>query len=116
VKFGAARKFDAAGKKSSGTRVSNGVLDSTADLVDDIDRMNDAIHRHCDMRPAHNVRLDRSNICDLAFLYRDEPRTFRAGLLDDPKMHSASSVRAELILSVVLDLLVAGFSTYLVLG
>jgi hypothetical protein len=31
-------------------------------------------------------------------------------------MHPASSVRAELILSVVLVLLVAGFSTYLVLG
>jgi hypothetical protein len=31
-------------------------------------------------------------------------------------MHSASSVRAELILSVVLVLLVAGFSTYLVFG
>ncbi|MGI8569080.1 MAG: YidH family protein [Methylocella sp.] len=37
-------------------------------------------------------------------------------LLDDPEMHSASSVRVELILSVALVLLVAVFSSYLVLG
>jgi hypothetical protein len=44
-------------------------------------------------------------------------RFVRTGrLLDDPEMHSASSVRAELILSVVLVLFVAGLSTYLVLG
>ena len=37
-------------------------------------------------------------------------------LLDDQEMHSAGSVRSELILSAVLALLVAGFSTFLVLG
>jgi hypothetical protein len=37
-------------------------------------------------------------------------------LLDDPELHSASSVRAGLILSVALVLFVAGLSTYLVLG
>jgi len=37
-------------------------------------------------------------------------------LLDDSEMHPATSVRAELILSAVLVLLVAGFSAYLVLG
>jgi putative membrane protein len=36
--------------------------------------------------------------------------------LDDPEMHVASSVRAELILSTALALIVAGFSTFLVLG
>jgi hypothetical protein len=44
-------------------------------------------------------------------------RFVRTGrLLDDQDMHSAGSVRAELILSAVLALLVAGFSTFLVLG
>jgi putative membrane protein len=44
-------------------------------------------------------------------------RFVRTGrLLDDPEMHSASSVSAELILSAVLVLLVTGFSTYLVLS
>ena len=43
-------------------------------------------------------------------------RFVRTGrLLDEPEMHSASSVRAELTLSVVLVLLLAGLSTYLVL-
>jgi putative membrane protein len=37
-------------------------------------------------------------------------------LLDDPETHSASSVRAELILSAALVLVVTGYSTYLVLG
>ena len=41
-------------------------------------------------------------------------RTVR--LLDDKEMHSAGSVRAELIFSAVLALIVAGFTTYLVLG
>ena len=72
MKFGAARQLDSAGKKPLGTRVGNGVLDSTADLVDDIDRMNAAVHGHCDMRPADDVRLDGSNIGDLAFLNRDK--------------------------------------------
>jgi putative membrane protein len=36
--------------------------------------------------------------------------------LDDPEMHAAGSVRAELILSTALALFVAGFSTFLVLG
>jgi len=53
----------------------------------------------------------------LALIVAATARFVRTGrLLDDPEMHSASSVRAELILSVVLVLLVAGFSTYLVLG
>jgi inner membrane protein YidH len=53
----------------------------------------------------------------LALIVVATARFVRTGrLLDDPKMHSAGSVRAELILSVVLVLLVAGFSTYLVLG
>jgi putative membrane protein len=43
-------------------------------------------------------------------------RFVRTGrLLEDPETHSASSLRAELILSLVLVLLVAGVSTYLVL-
>jgi hypothetical protein len=43
-------------------------------------------------------------------------RFVRTGrLLDDQKTHSAGSVRAELILSAVLALLVAGFSAVLVL-
>ena len=37
-------------------------------------------------------------------------------LLDDEKLHSIASVRAELILSSVLALLVAAFGVYLVLG
>jgi len=36
--------------------------------------------------------------------------------LDDPKMHSAGSIRAELFLSTALAVIVAGFSTFLVLG
>ena len=44
-------------------------------------------------------------------------RFVRTGrLLDDQEMHSAGSVREELMLSAVLTLLVAGFSTFLVLG
>jgi putative membrane protein len=44
-------------------------------------------------------------------------RFIRTGrLLDDEKVHSADSVRAELILSSALALIVAGFSAYLVLG
>jgi putative membrane protein len=53
----------------------------------------------------------------LALIVVATARFVRTGrLLDDPELHSASGVRAELILSVVLVLLVAGFSTYLVLG
>jgi len=37
-------------------------------------------------------------------------------LLDDEQMHSAAGVRAEVILSAALALIVAGFSAYLVLG
>jgi hypothetical protein len=36
--------------------------------------------------------------------------------LDDPEMHAAGSVRAELILSTALALIIAGFSAFLVLG
>jgi putative membrane protein len=44
-------------------------------------------------------------------------RFVRTGkLLDDEETHSAGGVRAELILSAVVALLVAGFSTYLALG
>jgi putative membrane protein len=44
-------------------------------------------------------------------------RFVRTGrMLDDQREHAASSVRTELIFSAVLALLVAGFSTYLVLG
>ena len=37
-------------------------------------------------------------------------------LLEDPDMHSAKSVRAELILSAVLVLMVASYTGYLALG
>jgi putative membrane protein len=44
-------------------------------------------------------------------------RFVRTGrLLDDQEIHSAGSVRTELLLSAVLALIVAGFSTFLVLG
>jgi uncharacterized membrane protein YidH (DUF202 family) len=36
-------------------------------------------------------------------------------LLDDQEMHAAATVRAELIVSIVLALIVAGFSAYVVL-
>jgi putative membrane protein len=53
----------------------------------------------------------------LALIVAATARFVRIGrLLDDPETHSADSVRAELILSVVLVLLVAGISAYLVLG
>jgi putative membrane protein len=44
-------------------------------------------------------------------------RFVRTGqLLDDQEIHSAGGVRAELLLSAALALIVAGFSTYLALG
>jgi putative membrane protein len=44
-------------------------------------------------------------------------RFVRTGqLLDDPETHSAGGVRAELLLSAALAVIVAGFSTYLALG
>jgi len=44
-------------------------------------------------------------------------RFMRTGrMIDDQEVHSASSVRAELILSAALALIVAALSTYLVLG
>ena len=44
-------------------------------------------------------------------------RFVRTGrLLDDEEMHAAAGVRAELISSAALALIVAAFSTYLVLG
>ena len=44
-------------------------------------------------------------------------RFVRTGqLLDDQETHSAGGVRAELLLSAALALIVAGFSTYLALG
>lgn len=39
-----------------------------------------------------------------------------ARLLNDPEMHAAGGVRAEVILSAALAVIVAGFSAYLVLG
>ena len=53
----------------------------------------------------------------LALVVAAGVRFVRTGrLLDDQATHSASRVRAELILSAMLALLVAGFSTFLVLG
>jgi hypothetical protein len=53
----------------------------------------------------------------LALVVVAAARFVRTGrLLDDQEMHSAGSVRSELILSAVLALLVAGFGTFLVLG
>jgi putative membrane protein len=53
----------------------------------------------------------------LALIVAATTRFVRTGrLLNDPETHSASSVRAEMILSVMLVLLVAGLSTFLVLG
>lgn len=37
-------------------------------------------------------------------------------LLDDQEIHSAAGVRAEVILSVILALIVAGYSAYVALG
>jgi putative membrane protein len=53
----------------------------------------------------------------LALVVIAAARFVRTGrLLDDQEMHSADSVRAELILSATLVLIVAGFGTLLVLG
>ncbi|MGC2220909.1 MAG: DUF202 domain-containing protein [Methylocella sp.] len=53
----------------------------------------------------------------LALIVAATARFVRTGrLLDDPETHSAGSVRAERILSVMLVLFVAGLSAYLVLG
>jgi putative membrane protein len=71
---------------------------------------------------AHRLRLDRlseplGRYGGLALIVAATTRFVRTGrLLDDHEIHSASSVRAELILSVVLVLLVTGFSAFLVLG
>jgi putative membrane protein len=52
----------------------------------------------------------------LALILVATVRFVRTGrLLDDPETHSASGIRAEVILSAVLVLLVAGFSAYLAL-
>jgi putative membrane protein len=78
---------------------------------------------------AHQLRLDKVSgpvgryggpaliILGLALVVVATARFVHTGrLLDDPAMHSASSVRIELILAVALVLLVAGFCAYLVLG
>lgn len=53
----------------------------------------------------------------LALIVVAAARFVRTGRrLDDREVHSAGSVRAELLLSAVLALLVAGFSAFLVLG
>src|SRR6516165_10112789 len=51
----------------------------------------------------------------LALIVVSAARFVRTGrLIDDQETHSAGSVRAELLLSATLALIVAGFSTYLV--
>ncbi len=78
---------------------------------------------------AHWLRLDKLSgplgryggpaliFLGLALVVVATARFIRTGrLLDDPAMHSASSVRAELALAVLLVLLVAGLSAYLILG
>ena len=53
----------------------------------------------------------------LALIVTAAVRFVRTGWrLDDQEIHSASSLRAELILSAALALFVAGISAYLVLG
>src|ERR1700682_6177331 len=53
----------------------------------------------------------------IALLVVAATRFVRTGqLLDDQETHSAGGVRAELLLSAALALIVAGFSTYLALG
>jgi putative membrane protein len=53
----------------------------------------------------------------LALIVAAAVRFVRTGWrLDDEQTHSASSLRAELILSAALALIVAGISAYLVLG
>jgi putative membrane protein len=53
----------------------------------------------------------------LALIVIAAARFIRTGrLLDDPETHAASSVRAEVILSVALVLLVAAFGAYLILA
>jgi putative membrane protein len=53
----------------------------------------------------------------LALIVTAAVRFVRTGWrLDDQEVHSASSLRAELILSAALALFVAGISAYLVLG
>ena len=78
---------------------------------------------------AHRLQLERLSgplgryggvaliIGGLALIVAATARFVRTGrLLDDPELHSTSNARAGLIFSLVLVLLVAGFSTYLVLG
>jgi putative membrane protein len=53
----------------------------------------------------------------LALIIVAAARFMRTGrMIDDQEVHSASSVRAELILSAALALIVAALSTYLALG
>jgi putative membrane protein len=78
---------------------------------------------------AHRLRLDRLSeplgryggvaliLGGLALIVVATTRFIRTGrLLDAPEMHSASSVRAELILSIVLVLSIDRISAFLVLG
>ncbi|MEJ0093969.1 MAG: DUF202 domain-containing protein [Methylocella sp.] len=78
---------------------------------------------------AHRLRLDKLSgplgryggpaliFLGLALVVVATARFIRTGqLLDDPAMHSAGSVRAELALAVLLVLVVAGLSVYLILG
>jgi putative membrane protein len=56
-------------------------------------------------------------ILGIALLVVAATRFVRTGqLLDDQEIHCVGGVRAELLLSAALALIVAGFSTYLALG
>jgi putative membrane protein len=81
------------------------------------------------LEAAHKLQLERASgplgrydglalvLSGLALIVVAAFRFVRTGKrLDDQKIHRAGSLRAELILSSVLALLVAGMSAYLVLG
>jgi putative membrane protein len=78
---------------------------------------------------AHRLQIERASgplgrydglilvLVGLALIVVAAVRFVRTGRrLDDEETHSAGSLRAELILSAVLALIVAGTSAYLVLG
>jgi putative membrane protein len=78
---------------------------------------------------AHRLQLERASgplgrydglalvLVGLALIAVAAFRFVRTGQrLDDPEVHAAGSLRAELLLSAVLALLVAAISAYLVLG
>jgi putative membrane protein len=73
-----------------------------------LERLSGPLHRH------GGVALIFGGLALIVVATARFVRTER--LLNDPELHSAGRVRAGLILSLVLVLLVAGFSTYLGLG